>query len=904
MNPNKVVSAAPTSPHEGTGLPLDVHEFASSFPDTANLVNNGSSFTYNSTQFPAGYRGYRLQANVSNVERTTDPVPNGSFEDTITFAEDWNLTNLEPSDPLILSHSAVTGEDPQDGLYVMDVEFPDKKLLGYRTSYIDNEFNYTSFFIPNDASLIFDLRISGDITDKDYYQLTVTIWNQGSIKGEWTTNLKDLKDEINDEWSAREIPTTHNIDGQVLLRIMLEKTTSKNEDAKGHIYFDNFRYIIGSQVTPSEANLTLNGEAFIDSPTGQEGSVDIYADMNLVEAIPFANCWSTDQTYQFYSTTYGDLTFDYEYAMYVKTVTIGGANTSFSAPIDGIPTWHILYTVPANRPLPLHERYSFGFHLFDGWVPESASGSLGNLSILTVHSPSNFVKVGDYEAETGETCSIYATSQNFIQRIILQKGPTQTGPWTNLSSGYYVQGEYIRVLAELEPIETSPSNFGNVSIYYPDGTLWNNDDAVTFDALSDTFVSTAWQHTDSDDDILGLQWAVTVGYDNNTQCGNRQAHFIVVIDTDFTRVGWTDGSSFLWGESIDIEVFWNNSQTATPITDAHLAQVRYLDRNLVFQYVTMLNGSGSYSTSVPTNLMSPNPTAEIFVEFFRYGCVNNSYDEGTAISFTFNLINRLDLVMIKPTQSTGTNEYTGETSASAGYTCIVKFYDPYQNAFVLDESSTWPNAIVNYTRYDDPEGASSWTLVGTGEFTHNPVDRTFSKNDASYSSLDRVRYNVSMRVEGAPWEFQTHQFNIIINIETWATDLDALRTEVDYPPTGDGWTLFDQSSDSYEVHLYWNEPLNVTVFYHFEANSTGVESADLRQIQVGLNPVQNLIETENGSYYYIVGDINQYYNLEEAIQQIFGLLDPYKLSINNFRNYKEHTDYKEIILKKLTGYRH
>jgi hypothetical protein len=849
-NSNGVASASPSSPHEGTGLSIDIHEFASSLSVPQNDEENGSTFIYPASLYPSGYRGYRLQANVSQIERTTDPIPNGSFEDPLTFEDTWNLTNLEPSDPLVNSVSPVTGQDPQDGLYVMDVEFPYKKILGYRTSYIDNEFNYTSIFIPNNARLLFDIRLSADITHKNYYQLTVTVWNQGINKGEWTTNLQNLWDSIGDQWSAREITTSNNINGGFLLRIMLEKTTDKNEDAKGHIYFDNFRYIIGSQVSPTEANLTLNGKSFINSPTGQTGSVDIYANENLVEAIPFANCWSTDQSFQVYSPTYSNLTFDYEYSMYVKTVTSSAATTSFSAPINGTPIWQIQYTVPSGRPPTPYERYSFGLHLYAGWAASSASGSLGPLSIHLVHPATNFVKIGDDEAEVSELCSIYATSQNYVKDIILQKGTTPTGPWANLSSSdYYLQNEYIRIIAELESLEASPSNFGNVSIYYPNGTIWHNEAYFNF---ADTLVSNAWQHTNIDDAILGQQWTVTVAFDNDTQCGNRQARFIVVIDTNYTRVGWTDGTSFMWGDSLDIEVIWNNSQTHTPITDADIARVRYLDRNLVIQYITMSPTGVGYSTSVPTTLMRPNPTAIIYVELFRYGCVNNSFSEGTAISFTFTLINTIDLVMIKPTQNTGPYQYTGETSAAAGYTSIVKFFDPYQNAYVLDESATWPDVIVNYTRYDDPTGPTGWTFVGIGEFTHNPVDRTFSKNDPSYGSLERVRYNVSMRIEGTSWEYETHQFIIILNIVTWATDLDALRTAVDYPPTGDGWSLFDQTADNYEVHLYWNELLNVTVFYHFEGNTTGISSADSRQIQVGLAPLEDMIEIGNGYYYYIV----------------------------------------------------
>ena len=199
------------------------------------------------------------------------------------------------------------------------------------------------------------------------------------------------------------------------------------------------------------------------------------------------------------------------------------------------------------------------------------------------------------------------------------------------------------------------------------------------------------------------------------------------------------------------------------------------------------DGLGGYSIDVSTTLMSPDRNAQIQVELFKYGCQNASHADGTQITFTINLINKLNLVMLKPTLVTGPNEFTGETSAIEGYTSIVKFYDPYHGAYILNESAAWPNIFVNYTFYRDPEGGpSEWNFGGTGDFSHNSTERTFLKVDSSYSFVDRVKYEVSMRIEGASWDYETHDFTIIIIIEDWATDLDALRTAITYPPIGDG----------------------------------------------------------------------------------------------------------------------
>jgi hypothetical protein len=849
------VRATPNTPYQDSGTLLDVHDFARNVTGPIQ-GQNGTAFIYNNSSFPSGYRGYLLQANISQLYRSTDPVPNGSFENVTAFSETWNLTNLETTNQIVQSITPETGHGATDGLYVMDVELPYEKISGQRTAYIDNDFNYTSEFFPDITEIRFDIKLE-DITDKEWLVLRVAIWNQGSEKGVWTKDLQTLKDEIGENTWHHQTFLTSPVNGQIKLRITLQKLLADNKDVDGHIYFDNFQYIIGSYVKPSEAGLTLNGEPIVDSPTlAPAGSVDYYSNQVSKEEASWDDCWRTDQVFEFASTAYSNLTFYYEFAMYVKNITLSVASTSFSAPVDGIPEWTIQYYVPVGRPPTGHVGYAFGLHLPSGWDCTYVNDSLGTPIAYSVNPSTNFVQTAAGQASADESYSLYATSQNYIELVQLQKASSPLGPWENLtSSGYYVIGDYVRVIAELKPIDyLSPLNFANVTIHYPNGTDWHHDNSVTFlddDALN----STAWEITESDmdDSILGQNWFVTVSFDNSSQCGKRQAQFTIVIETSHVKIDPTDGETFLWGDSVHIEVTWQNNHTGGFITDASTARVRYLDRNLVAQYVTMTpDGFGSYSTDVATTLMSPDRNAQIHVELFRYGCQNASYDDGTHVVFTINLVNKLDLVMIKPTLITGPNEFTGETSAIEGYTSIVKFYDPYHGAYALNGSATWPNIIVNYTSYEDPEGGpTEWIFWETNVFSHNSTERTFLKDDESYASIDRVKYEVSMRVEGASWDYETHDFTIIIIIEDWATDLDALRTTITYPPTGDGWTNFDETTDNYDAHVYWSESFNVTVFYHHAENTTGIPSADAK-IQIGLAPSVIMVEIGNGYYRYVV----------------------------------------------------
>jgi hypothetical protein len=850
--PNNVVSAAPNSPYEGSGEVIDVHEFARN-SSISFSGQNGTSFTYDSDWYPSGYRGYRLQTNISQLYRFTDPLPDGSFENTTGFDSTWILTNDSLSDPLIKSINPETGHNPTDGSYVMDVELPNKKIKTQTFATIDNDFSYTSEFFPDITKVSFDIKLE-DISDKEWLVLRIAILNQGSEKGIWEYDLKALKAEIGEkQWSHQDLFTA-SVNGQIRLRITLTKQTSKPEDVKGHIYFDNFQYVIGSDISPSEAALTLNGESFIDSGIGASGRVDIYADPASREEILWANCWSTDQTYQFTSTEFHNLTFYYEYAMYMKQINTGAATTFFSAPVGVNPTWQTTYNVTVGAPSG-YDGYCFGLYLQEGWVFLEVNNSLGQSIAHAYNSTTQFVKLDDGVANVGETYTVYASAINHIVAVYPQKASSPTGPWSNVSSGgYYVKDEYIRIVAQLQPIEPT-NNYANISIFYPNGSLWKSAETptdITVDDGSAKLTTTAsWQIPAISDIDIGQPWLITVSFNNQTQCGMRQELFSVVVATRITKNTPIDGVRVIWGDSVRVNITAQNDETSEYITDG-TARIRYIDRNLQVQYVSMVpNGMGAYWTDLSTNLMVPDTNAEFAVEFFKQGYLNNSYSEGTHALFLVNLVNDIITEMIKPSQITGPSEYTAETSSPQGYTIQVKFYDPYQTSYVLNGTSFWPNVKVRYDYYED-NGSGLLLVLSDQSFIQNSTNRLFSHHEPTFGvDIVQVKYEITMRVEDASWEFKQQNITVIINIVSWATNLDALQTTIEFPPSfGDGWAVFDPITDDYEVHVYWSEAFNITVFYENVSTHLGISFATVR-VQIGAS-TYTLSENQPGHYTYIL----------------------------------------------------
>ncbi|MFW9986253.1 MAG: hypothetical protein ACFFDJ_06800, partial [Candidatus Odinarchaeota archaeon] len=833
----RVFAAPPNSPYQGTGSNINVFDFARNDSTLFTDGVNDTSFTYSASWYPGAYSGYRLQASVSNLRRTEDPVPNGDFDQYDEPNNNWTLT--ASTGGLVKSIDNVTGGNPGDCL---DVELKYGNVPNTAYAWIDNDFTYTSSITPDSLILYFDIQFSADVSKAGWLHIKVSVMYQAAEVGSWT-NTTDLYNPTS--WDSLSFPTAA-VNGTVTIRITIEKRGGGGANTKGHIYFDNFRYVIGSDSKPSDVGLQLNGNDVADAiAPSNAGAIDIYADpINMEEAL-LADCWDSDQTFRFTSPLYSDISFDYQYSMYIKSDSDVDAQTAFWAPVDQTPEWKLSYTVPSGRPPTGHQGYCFGLYLELGWSLINVTDDIGQIISNYIYNPtSGFIKLDEGIVAEGDLYPIFASSSNYIQQIYPQKSANVGGPWTNVSSSeYFVKNNYIRVMATLSPI-TAMGNIANISLFFPNKTLWQSDAAPVFDSGQNKVTSTVWQIPQITGDTAGSDWFITVSFNNGTQSGMRQHGFSVVIETTGTKVSPISGERVLWGNTVLVNTTWQNQDTSEYIIDGN-ARIRYIDRNLQVRYENMTaNGQGAYSLDFGTNLMSPDRAAEFYVEIMRYGYLNIT---GTQLTYTINLVNDLSYSMIKPTQQTGPDEYTAETTLEDGYISQVKFFDLYEQAYVRNDTGVWnENVRVNFTRY---HWTTTWEFYSEGSFTPNASDPIiFEKVDSQYSGTTQLKYEVTMRIVDASWDFAQQNFTIIIKIVQIATDLDAYRTLIDYPPIGDGWSQYNNNTDVYEVRLYWNEIFNITVFYHFAENDTGIESATTK-ILIGTT-LHTMSDETRGYYNY------------------------------------------------------
>lgn len=840
--PDEIARAAapPNSPYQGSGSDINVFDFARNESILFTDGVNGTSFDYLQGWYPTGYRGYRLHTDVSNLYRTENPLPNGDFENGLA---NWSL--VENTGGIVKNISAVTGGNPGQCL---DTVMKGTIVPAGSKARIENSFFYTSAIQADSLVLSFDIQFSADISQTEKLMIKVSVVYQAVEISSWS-NTTDLYHPTT--WDHHAF-NTGPVNGSVTLRITIQRQGGGSANLKGHVYFDNFQYQIGTDSTPSEVDLRLNGKPISDAiAPSNAGYVDIYADPSKQIEATLANCWNTSRSFNFTSSLYADIQFDYEYYMYVKSDSDVNAQTTFSVHVNQAPEWKISYTVPAGRPPTGLSGYSFGLYFEIGWSLINVTNDLDQIITNYTYNPSTkFIKLNEDVVAVGKLFPIFASSSSYIQQIYPQKSANPGGPWSNVNPGqYFVENDYIRVVAQLNPIEAS-GNFANVSLFFPNRTLWQSDAAPVFDSGQDRLTSMVWSIPHIASEAAGSNWLITVSYTNGTQCGMRQQAFTIAIKTTGTRISPVQDQRVIWGQTVLVNATWQNQETSNYITDAY-ARIRYIDRNLQVRTVNMTpNYQGAYSVDFGTNLMSPDRTAEFFIEFYHYGYVNIT---GTQLTYTINLVDDINYNMIRPTQITGPDEYTAETTSDAGYISQVKFYDLYEAAFVRNDTGVWNEHVrVNYTRY---HWTGTWVYYTEGSFTPNASNPTiFEKVDASYSGVSQVKYVVEMRIEAASWDFQQQNFTIIIKIVQIATDLDATRTLIAYPPTGDGWSQYNNNTDTYEAHLYWNEAFNVSVFYHFAENNTGIPGATV-QILID-SQLFTLAELSGGYYSYQLDSVS------------------------------------------------
>jgi hypothetical protein len=608
--------------YSGIGSKFDVYEFTENESQVVTNAHNDTSFTYLSDWFPTNYYGYRLHVDISNLRKTVNPVSNGDFEEYPEEGNDWTLSHSLFR--MVSSATNISGGNPGSCL---DVKLLYSKEPFTRASYIDNDFEYISQLEPDFLSVSFDIRFSDDITKANWLQVSVLILDDlGNPKGLWVESTYNFHPT---SWTHISFPTFF-INGSTTLRVSVEKNDGSNLQVDGHIYFDNFEYLIGSDTTPSEVGLTLN-ETNIVNTFGSNGEVDIYADSILKEEISILNSWNATQFYSFNSTF--SITFDYQYVMYVKTVVAESASSWFGVQINLNPNWIINYTVPSEHIPPGHQGYQFGLYLPGDWLLSTVRDKIGNI-ITNFHydSTSQFLLIEVNLAVPGDTFSIHSSSLNYISEIYIQKSSTALGPWFNISlDDYFVIGEYLRIYAVVESLDSFGNN-GNVSIMFPNGTLCYITTSITFNTTTNTLTSTAWMVESLCEAFLGEPCFAFVSYNSTKQCGFRSQNFLVMNQAKATLNSPIPNSVMGW-EDLIINVTWQNSLTHNFITDATVI-LRYTDAFNQIRFSEMIsNGYGSYSVRLATQDFGPDSLITFNVEFFERGYVNATHASGTSLDF-------------------------------------------------------------------------------------------------------------------------------------------------------------------------------------------------------------------------------------------------------------------------------
>ena len=617
-----------SSVYYGIGSPFDVYEFARNQSQLFLNARNDTSFTYPAAWFPSTYRGYRLHAEVQNLRKVVNPVKNGDFESYAEVGNNWTLSH----DILhtVASATTVTGGNPGSCL---DVELINKKELGTRASYVDNDFNYTSVFTPDILSVSFDIRFSNDITQAYYLQVSVLVLDEiGSPKGLWIESTSSFHPT---SWTTQSFSTLF-VNGSTTLRVAIEKIDPSNLNVYGHVFFDNFRYEIGSYAPPGEVDLTLNDTDVVDT-IGSNGEVDIYADNLLQEEILYEDAWNETLLFAFNATA--EITFDYSYSVYVKSVNLESASTQFSAEINLDPTWIINYSIPSDRPPPGYQGYQFGIYLEQGWTLDVVRDDIGNLVSNYFFNPTTrFFLLESGIATPGESFSIYSSSQNFVSEIYFQKSSTGLGLWTNVSGDeYFVIGDYLRILSVLE--DTSAAGYtAEISTLFPNGTVCHQDTSPILNTSSNTLTSHEWQVEPTCELQVGLSSVAMVSYNSSSQCGFRSQTFTIMNRAQGILNSPLNGSALDWGGVI-INVSWHNRATENFITDGR-AVLRYTDEFSQIQFAEMAsNGYGSYSIRISTLNYDPVSSLDFDVEFYRRGYVNATIGSGTSLYFTVTVNN-------------------------------------------------------------------------------------------------------------------------------------------------------------------------------------------------------------------------------------------------------------------------
>ncbi|MHA2428492.1 MAG: hypothetical protein ACXADB_10750, partial [Candidatus Hermodarchaeia archaeon] len=609
-------------PYTGLGTPMDVYEFIHNHSSVQYNAYNTTTFSYLADWYPSSYRGYQLHADIQNVRKTENPLPNGDFELYPETGNNWTVTDTGAG--LISSVSNTSGGNPGSCL---DIELMYGKLPSQMHAQIENNFEYISSISPDSLTLYFDIQMSPDITIANWLVIEVSVETGfGTTVANWVTTTNDFHPN---SWTTLLVPSLP-VNGSLVLKIDISKTTTSNLDVDGHIYFDNFNYQIGSFASPTEVGLTLNGTA-VEDTFGSYGEVDIYADPVSKQEVDLSNAWSTTQLFAFNSSY--SISFDFEYYVGMKSENPSSALTSFLIEPNSYSLWKVNYTVPIGRPPTGFSHYQFGFYLHQGWQLLGVRDNSG-LTVLdfSFNSSTRIFLLDETIAASGDRFTIFTQGSNYVTEVYIQKSDSSDGPWENMTeSDYLLTGEYMRVFGELGPIE-STGNIGSVSIFLPNGTEWILDSNPTIDTSLNTLESQGWQIPSFCGEFAGSDYRVLVSFLSGSQCGLSDQVFTTMNQAQITIITPLNNSEIGW-EEFRIAVNVQDMNSGEIISEATV-RLSYTNPQGQIQFVEMsYEDQGVYSTIFSPGSYSAESTINFYVEFFKPGYVNTTYVEGTATHF-------------------------------------------------------------------------------------------------------------------------------------------------------------------------------------------------------------------------------------------------------------------------------
>ncbi|MHA1784956.1 MAG: hypothetical protein ACTSVE_07130, partial [Candidatus Helarchaeota archaeon] len=616
-------SLASGTSYQGLGAPLLALENASIKNSSQWLDLNSASSSYAYAILPANWNTTQIRAEVYNLTYYQQVLSNPTFSGSATG---W--TYGETGSDLDDIDGGYTGgyvyvDENEAGGWLQSTTFEVKK--GYWQQIINPSPDMRNII---DADFQFDIYRETNTPSDVFCEIFVDIegsrvWT-GSTEAygaSWSTvtvsfiplGIFDLSDGVN---------ITLGIAG-----------AGQDYFWASHQYrvrFDNIYLYLRGQVYPQSIGLTMNSSNVINNGWGS-GTLTLNQEVGGDSSVPI------DVT-GFFDTTYSNVEMNTHFSLdaislknTTKTQVTTDYGASFNVKRGSDVDWTMYYY--SYEP-PGYENYTFKFSKPLDWTITSVLNPYRFPELLgSCSGGSNgddYLSVPISIASTPGFWQILGTSYNYVDEIQFQKND---GGW--VEDFNYRPGNQTRVWARISDGTGVPDDItstrANVSVYYPNGTIWFYEQ-VTPD--SSGIITTTSRNIPSEP-VPG-NYSVVVQWNNtNTtiinpyEVGGNQTWFTVQHSTDLYTTG-SQAIQVLEGESIIMRVNYRDLDNLDLISDANITFVvnnwngvgNDLIINTSHQY--MVAGGGVYIVTLPTDVTKLGKyTVDVYADKNYYDSSSN-----------------------------------------------------------------------------------------------------------------------------------------------------------------------------------------------------------------------------------------------------------------------------------------